>query len=1090
MDASDAADAAIAYLLRASTVDREGLPSLDVCFNIAAASPGRIRALALQQGPSEALPKLVTLSVVTVNQTSAWLRSDAALALDASISTSGYEHDLFKGTVSALPLAADSKGKAERLDADVLLHRSKLLFRCLLAALSLLRTLLAELTLHGNSTSTLESEFFVSAVLSANATARQLFGTGKSGFLGLLARRVAATCTALLSVYCAPTAAAASSSSSDHKLVPYVIARAVESPPLFQASMELLAELVQSSREACAQVLSEARSAMLMEVGSSISNTSSDPSVVESFRLEVADSDEGVIAPNRGVTITPATPNTTAGFQAFWEDQLHSRAIVAAGSVPVPFSLKYEGAEELTGAHAYVVPCVTDSEKRGPLPWGVSVDDSSSSLLGSHTAAGRQTCDPSRGFVSAFLHRNMGIPEAVAAANMSASIEVHEAVRALCVQLMVVTPKCAETMGATLLDRLKRLAFVNASLSAPLVAAGLKEKEGRKKVLGDPDAAAAATLQENSDELCRLLLLLDSLCCTQPSPLPCLALVRGGMLHSLLVCLRSCRQEVVALALQCIASVYRRFAHLAATAPASHNSTGNSNDDSNVTLFTNVLSNLADALVEVLPGVVRRFQETEQTLVLSQTAILVQLFRLKHTRQFLEGVARGLTIEFFVIKLWLSLEDSFQALVEITEALKSRASSSAAASSKGDDGGEGGGSGSSEASVDDGEERLQAAFAAVAVAAVALRCAAELVLLGYTRGWFSLSVLTRSMRMSMADPRKVSMQFQRAYTMWWTNDRLQVERARMKSHFVATDSSSKGNKKRQTDRASSSANSGGNSEEGGNGGGEYEAGQQQHVLPPLLLPRGACFAFEEGTGVAAGPIEARNAMINTSLRRVVETAARAMEYNSGKSSNRVDHMPCADAFAAPRSVLAHDSLFLSPFSLGDGDSAVSLEFVLAATASAGAGATHTSPLSALDGLCGDDAIHAAVRRVVVAGWERRSSIFDTAVRYVRLTAGPRSVDPAGAARRRERRNKRKLDEVQEKKQMLAAAAQEKADVEARRRTMEEQREALLGQRDAASAAAAAPFGTDSRPVVALSGVPRANVHNVSVVPIFDYGKQD
>ena len=213
------------------------------------------------------------------------------------------------------------------------------------------------------------------------------------------------------------------------------------------------------------------------------------------------------------------------------------------------------------------------------------------------------------------------------------------------------------------------------------------------------------------------------------------------------------------LALQVITTLYRRCANLCSVLPKTHED-GEIGDI--MEALENFLRDMADTLVEYLPGVCQQFQEEESTMVLSQVAILVQLFRLKHTKLFLDRLATGTTIEYFTIKLWLGLEDSFQSLVEITEAFKN-------AGSEG---------------IEDGEERLQAAFSAVSVSASALRAAAEVALLAYTRGWISLLTLTRAMRASLADPRKVSMQFQRAYTMWWTNDRLQVERARLKSAFA------------------------------------------------------------------------------------------------------------------------------------------------------------------------------------------------------------------------------------------------------------------------------------------------------------------
>ena len=152
------------------------------------------------------------------------------------------------------------------------------------------------------------------------------------------------------------------------------------------------------------------------------------------------------------------------------------------------------------------------------------------------------------------------------------------------------------------------------------------------------------------------------------------------------------------MALQVVTTLYRRIAGLTTILPLMVED----REKGSVKVSGEVLlRDMGEALTDYLPEVVKQFQEEDSTLVLSQVAILVQLFRLKQIRFFVDDLAKekGTTIEYFTIKLWLGLEDSFQSLVEITEAFKN-------AGSEG---------------IEDGEERLQAAFAAVAIAASALR---------------------------------------------------------------------------------------------------------------------------------------------------------------------------------------------------------------------------------------------------------------------------------------------------------------------------------------------------------------------------------
>ena len=89
------------------------------------------------------------------------------------------------------------------------------------------------------------------------------------------------------------------------------------------------------------------------------------------------------------------------------------------------------------------------------------------------------------------------------------------------------------------------------------------------------------------------------------------------------------------------------------------------------------------------------------------------------------------------------------------------------------------------------------------------------------------------------------------------------------------------------------------------------------------------------------------------------------------------------------------------------------------------------------------------------------------------------VDPEAPERRRERRSKRKLELISAKKRELEAAKKEKKAQEEEQQQQEEQRLAMQAVQAEASETAA-------RPVVALSGVPRALLGgNINSVSTFD-----
>jgi hypothetical protein len=121
-------------------------------------------------------------------------------------------------------------------------------------------------------------------------------------------------------------------------------------------------------------------------------------------------------------------------------------------------------------------------------------------------------------------------------------------------------------------------------------------------------------------------------------------------------------------------------------------------------------------------------------------------------------IGQGVTLEFIAVKLWLSFEESFQLLHELTDICKSISISF---------------------SADSSDHPLPINFEVLSdllckyhlnfmSAASALKAISDLTILAYTEGWINLSTLSKSMRLSMADPKKVVIRFQRVYTMWAT----------------------------------------------------------------------------------------------------------------------------------------------------------------------------------------------------------------------------------------------------------------------------------------------------------------------------------
>ena len=93
-------NAAITYLCKLSSIERDTLSAVDLCLAISASSTQKLVSVALQPGASDILATLVSASIMVIHKTCNWIRAGSGWAEEASVSMAGYES--FFGTLAEL----------------------------------------------------------------------------------------------------------------------------------------------------------------------------------------------------------------------------------------------------------------------------------------------------------------------------------------------------------------------------------------------------------------------------------------------------------------------------------------------------------------------------------------------------------------------------------------------------------------------------------------------------------------------------------------------------------------------------------------------------------------------------------------------------------------------------------------------------------------------------------------------------------------------------------------------------------------------------------------------------------------------------
>jgi len=648
-----------------------------------------------------------------------------------------------------------------------------------------------------------------------------------------------------------------------------------------------------------------------------------------------------------------------------------------------------------------------------------------------------------RQYTSSFPHTPMTL---VLQAITSCSIPLHNAAYRLCRGVMALAPHTAHQLAVPLLGTLQNISLFLLSYSSRSLTRVTDHSAAVMEGLREPQLLIHA-----SNDACRYLLLLESLCAHDSS---CLMLCASGLIHVALSCLHCLRQEVVVLALQVLTTTYRSLMRLstllekrlaalhagANTIILSNNVGASAESVQDVSDLDNKLKDLgqlhsgitslskalADALVEILPSVASRFQAplaslnsgtgADSPLVLSQISVLLPLLSYQHSKALLDNLAIGMTVEVFCIKLWLHAEESMQGLVEASEVVKALLTGTA--SSLPDAPSLGVLPSSAEAATvlgdDAGRSYVRCALAQAATSLVALRHALELVILAYSRGWISLIVLQRTMRSTLVDPKHLITAYQRVY-MILANDRATVEATRTlwilrKSSNVTTFDATSMN----------TSGTGPNKKSKRNDVSDDTDAEISNVDAEMLLPKlpGVQLRSPNESDCVREDViiddEVRHAMIAASLAQLKDSVVTARQH----FSLQVDRQVLSDRFAGS-ATSGSDVDMQAPF--GKLDFRPSSDVFDTAISTRALQALYSSPdhtaekrLGQHAFSTGEDAYHRALRKPIIEGDDRRASVFNSTkpgtttsneffANYIRLRALPRKVDPGGVDRRKNRR---------------------------------------------------------------------------------------
>jgi hypothetical protein len=187
----------------------------------------------------------------------------------------------------------------------------------------------------------------------------------------------------------------------------------------------------------------------------------------------------------------------------------------------------------------------------------------------------------------------------------------------------------------------------------------------------------------------------------------------------------------------------------------------------NLTYF---LQYLAIELIDLLPTILKHYKENPyMNLLLNQAFFFLWIISFHNKYywiKFLHNlllVGEGFTIEFLSIKLWIQFEESYQYLYEMIDIKKQYVLYSSTPSLE-----DASGVSSSPFTEMEVNVLLLEAFEQCGNATFIMKIVCELLVFAYESNKLSLTILAKSMRYTLCDPRKVIIRYQRMFTMWMT----------------------------------------------------------------------------------------------------------------------------------------------------------------------------------------------------------------------------------------------------------------------------------------------------------------------------------
>jgi len=1033
------------------------------------------------QASADPLSTTLQAAVNVLYFTMSLVQKGATWAVDPAVSTVGYTFrdlglgdDANRSPESPFPvfLTVSESGDCNPLSQPIhskslcsSISQAEVVHHALLSALQLIEVCLTVARIGGATTGP-ASILLVDALCEANAHAFAV-GLDRTGAPGCVARLVTSLSTKILLHYCPPS----DWSTANPGLIPYLLDRGSKVPRLRASNMELVTALMSMS---IVRSMDRASASTSSGALSAIGGRQATESAAHWQSLSFLGEDvENLASTNSDVSSSGITPRSQ-------QENMNCAFILGSGSSEGRGRIRLhrwsrDNGERCCLIWSHLIDSIPFRIGRKVVPFLSAYTSLNAQSAGIRVKKGddnipnaqqipiykhryssndfKPSCaDPESGnimsdpwyylrqYTSTCSHTPMAL---ILQALSSCSIPSHNAAYRLCRGVMALSPRAAHQLALPLLGALQNISLFLLKYSSRTLTRVTDHSNAVMEGLREP-----LTLVHTSNDACRYLLLLESLCAQDCC---CLMLCSSGLIHVALSCLHCLRQEVVVLALQVLTTTYRSLMRLtrnldsrlaaqhanAAATISSNNmneSAGHAQDASDFDgelahlgqLFSDITSlskALADALVEILPSVASRFQAplapvssgmADSPLVLLQIAFLLPLLSYQHSKALLDNLALGMTVEVFCIKLWLHVEESMQGLVEASEVVKALLADSAGSP---DAPPLGVLPSSTEASVvlgdDAGRSYVRCALAQAATSVVALRHALELAILAYTRGWISLIVLQRTMRSTLVDPKHLITAYQRVY-MILANDRATVEATR--TMWILRKSSNGA----PHDATSISTSGTGSNKKSKRNEDDEEIADMDAGLHLPKLPGVQLRSPNESDCVRLDAIiddEVRHAMIATSLAQIKDSVVTARQH----FSLQVDRQVLADKFAGS-ATSGSEMDMQEPF--GKLDYRPSSDFHDTAISTRALQAFYSSPGYTIEcrldqhTFCySEDAYHRALRKPIIEGDDRRASIFNTtkpgtvssssnnaiANYYIRLKTLPRRVDPGGVDRRKSRR---------------------------------------------------------------------------------------